>query len=191
MPLKVTAVDHQPIGKGFITHQTVPLTLQVGLFHTEKLVFFLNLIPRSLDFHGSKYATLKFHGRTKNCLTCHIASNTTSLSPTHGEPGIFLNCSETCLTTVLLSTSTLLWYIQSLRNPMTIMCNECYLSTSSWRTLYQTGKPSSHRESGKPSGTIWEWISAKQSVSIKNWDWEGYGPEQRSRVNWVNPRPCN
>ncbi|KAK3516623.1 hypothetical protein QTP70_022039 [Hemibagrus guttatus] len=36
-PLRVTAVDNRPIRKSFITRQTIPMTLQVGLFHTEEL----------------------------------------------------------------------------------------------------------------------------------------------------------
>lgn len=38
MPLKVTAVNNQSIWDGYFTHQTVSITLQVGLFHVEELV---------------------------------------------------------------------------------------------------------------------------------------------------------
>lgn len=34
VPLWITAVDNQPIGSGVITHQTIPFTLQIGLFHS-------------------------------------------------------------------------------------------------------------------------------------------------------------
>ncbi|KAK3546665.1 hypothetical protein QTP70_031406, partial [Hemibagrus guttatus] len=40
-----TAVDNQPIGKGDITRQTIPLTLQVGLLHFEELSFFVISSP--------------------------------------------------------------------------------------------------------------------------------------------------
>ncbi|KAK3568024.1 hypothetical protein QTP86_028616, partial [Hemibagrus guttatus] len=40
-----TAVDNQPIRKGDITRQTIPLTLQVGLLHFEELSFFVISSP--------------------------------------------------------------------------------------------------------------------------------------------------
>ncbi|KAK3530502.1 hypothetical protein QTP86_027866, partial [Hemibagrus guttatus] len=39
-PLRVMAVDNQPIGEGYLTHQTQPLELQVGLFHLERITFY-------------------------------------------------------------------------------------------------------------------------------------------------------
>ncbi len=38
-PISVTAVDDAPIGKGCITHQTLPIQLRVGLFHIEEITF--------------------------------------------------------------------------------------------------------------------------------------------------------
>ncbi|KAK3552679.1 hypothetical protein QTP86_020834 [Hemibagrus guttatus] len=40
-PLKVTAIDNQPIGEGIITHITTLLTLQVGILHFEETSFYL------------------------------------------------------------------------------------------------------------------------------------------------------
>ncbi|KAK3550601.1 hypothetical protein QTP70_000678 [Hemibagrus guttatus] len=39
------AMDNRPIGKGYFTHQTIPFTLQVGLFHFEELSFFMISSP--------------------------------------------------------------------------------------------------------------------------------------------------
>ncbi|KAK3542495.1 hypothetical protein QTP86_027718, partial [Hemibagrus guttatus] len=48
-PLRVTAVDNRPIRKSFITRQTIPMTLQVGLFHTEELKeTFINQVFKDL-----------------------------------------------------------------------------------------------------------------------------------------------
>ncbi|KAK3564168.1 hypothetical protein QTP86_009420 [Hemibagrus guttatus] len=44
-PLQVTAVDIQPIGKKYLTWQTIPLTLQIGLFHTEKIALYVLSSP--------------------------------------------------------------------------------------------------------------------------------------------------
>lgn len=45
LPLRVTAVNNQPIRKGYLTHQTPPLKLQIGLFHLERLTFFIISSP--------------------------------------------------------------------------------------------------------------------------------------------------
>ncbi|KAK3564947.1 hypothetical protein QTP86_031073, partial [Hemibagrus guttatus] len=53
-PLRVTAVDDQPIGKGFLTCQTFPLTLQVGELHFEMTSFYVIRSPKTpliLRFH--------------------------------------------------------------------------------------------------------------------------------------------
>ncbi|KAK3541974.1 hypothetical protein QTP86_009236 [Hemibagrus guttatus] len=44
-PLRVTAVDNQPIGKDLITSQTISLTLQVGVLHFEEIPFFVISSP--------------------------------------------------------------------------------------------------------------------------------------------------
>ncbi|KAK3557809.1 hypothetical protein QTP86_002691 [Hemibagrus guttatus] len=44
-PLKVNAVNSKPIGDG-IRHQTLPVQLQVGLFHRETITFYLIDSPR-------------------------------------------------------------------------------------------------------------------------------------------------
>ncbi|KAK3561854.1 hypothetical protein QTP86_017487, partial [Hemibagrus guttatus] len=51
-PLQVTAVDNRPIGKGYITQQTLPLTLQVELFHTEEMGFYVISSPMNPNILG-------------------------------------------------------------------------------------------------------------------------------------------
>lgn len=38
-PLRVTAINDQPIGEGFLTHQTTAMGLQIGIFHHKELSF--------------------------------------------------------------------------------------------------------------------------------------------------------
>ncbi|KAK3545759.1 hypothetical protein QTP70_011613 [Hemibagrus guttatus] len=44
-PLRITAINSQPIGGGYLTHQTALLELRVGLFHWETLAFYVILSP--------------------------------------------------------------------------------------------------------------------------------------------------
>lgn len=44
-PLRVTSINDQPIRKGLITHHTVQFNVQIGLFHCEKLHFFILSSP--------------------------------------------------------------------------------------------------------------------------------------------------
>ncbi|KAK3517636.1 hypothetical protein QTP70_013770 [Hemibagrus guttatus] len=41
----ITAIDSQPIGKGYLKHQTELLGFQVGLFHHERLTFYVTSSP--------------------------------------------------------------------------------------------------------------------------------------------------
>ncbi|KAK3549059.1 hypothetical protein QTP70_030129 [Hemibagrus guttatus] len=43
--LRITAIDSQPIGEGYLRHQTEPLEFQVGLFHYERLTFYVTSSP--------------------------------------------------------------------------------------------------------------------------------------------------
>ncbi|KAK3560561.1 hypothetical protein QTP86_010898 [Hemibagrus guttatus] len=43
--LRITAIDSQPIGEGYLKHQTELLEFQVGLFHYEQLVFYVTSSP--------------------------------------------------------------------------------------------------------------------------------------------------
>ncbi|KAK3545982.1 hypothetical protein QTP70_018649 [Hemibagrus guttatus] len=43
--LRITAIDSQPIGEGYLRRQTEPLGLQVGLFHHERLTFYITSSP--------------------------------------------------------------------------------------------------------------------------------------------------
>ncbi|KAK3559913.1 hypothetical protein QTP86_026947 [Hemibagrus guttatus] len=43
--LRITAIDSQPIGGGYLTHQTELLEFQVGLFHREHLAFYVTSSP--------------------------------------------------------------------------------------------------------------------------------------------------
>ncbi|KAK3513083.1 hypothetical protein QTP70_000980 [Hemibagrus guttatus] len=43
--LRITAIDSQPIGGGYLTHQTELLEFQVGLFHWEHLAFYVTSSP--------------------------------------------------------------------------------------------------------------------------------------------------
>ncbi|KAK3544072.1 hypothetical protein QTP86_000978 [Hemibagrus guttatus] len=43
--LSITAIDSQPIGEGYLRRQTEPLGLQVGLFHHERLTFYITSSP--------------------------------------------------------------------------------------------------------------------------------------------------
>ncbi|KAK3554752.1 hypothetical protein QTP70_033447, partial [Hemibagrus guttatus] len=45
--LRITAIDSQPIGEGYLRHQTEPLGLQVGLFHHERLTFYITSSPEN------------------------------------------------------------------------------------------------------------------------------------------------
>lgn len=44
-PLRVTAINDQPIRKGLITHHTVQFNVEIRLFHREKLHFFILSSP--------------------------------------------------------------------------------------------------------------------------------------------------
>ncbi|KAK3530746.1 hypothetical protein QTP70_000808 [Hemibagrus guttatus] len=43
--LRITAIDSQPIGGGYLTHQTELLDFKVGLFHRERLAFYVTSSP--------------------------------------------------------------------------------------------------------------------------------------------------
>ncbi|KAK3532216.1 hypothetical protein QTP86_009486 [Hemibagrus guttatus] len=43
--LRITAIDSQPIGEGYLRHQTELLEFQVGLFHYERLTFYVTSSP--------------------------------------------------------------------------------------------------------------------------------------------------
>ncbi|KAK3528609.1 hypothetical protein QTP70_005351 [Hemibagrus guttatus] len=43
--LRITTIDSQPIGEGYLKHQTELLEFQVGLFHYEQLVFYVTSSP--------------------------------------------------------------------------------------------------------------------------------------------------
>ncbi|KAK3516357.1 hypothetical protein QTP70_009413 [Hemibagrus guttatus] len=43
--LRVTAITNQPIREGFLYHHTPPLDLQIGLFHQEKMTFYVIASP--------------------------------------------------------------------------------------------------------------------------------------------------
>ncbi|KAK3559412.1 hypothetical protein QTP86_013362 [Hemibagrus guttatus] len=43
--LRITAIDSQPIGEGYLRHQTELLDFQVGLFHYERLAFYVTSSP--------------------------------------------------------------------------------------------------------------------------------------------------
>ncbi|KAK3529848.1 hypothetical protein QTP86_007258 [Hemibagrus guttatus] len=43
--LRITAIDSQPIGEGYLRHQTELLEFQVGLFHYERLAFYVISSP--------------------------------------------------------------------------------------------------------------------------------------------------
>ncbi|KAK3543911.1 hypothetical protein QTP70_031166, partial [Hemibagrus guttatus] len=43
--LRITAIDSQPIGGGYLTRQTELLDFQVGLFHLERLDFYVTSSP--------------------------------------------------------------------------------------------------------------------------------------------------
>ncbi|KAK3565986.1 hypothetical protein QTP86_024220 [Hemibagrus guttatus] len=44
-PLRITSIDSQPIGGRYLTHQMELLNLQVGLFHQERLAFYITPSP--------------------------------------------------------------------------------------------------------------------------------------------------
>ncbi|MGL5802623.1 MAG: hypothetical protein ACRCX7_08545, partial [Cetobacterium sp.] len=43
--LRITAIDSQPIGEGYLRRQTEPLGFQAGLFHHERLTFYVTTSP--------------------------------------------------------------------------------------------------------------------------------------------------
>ncbi|KAK3507042.1 hypothetical protein QTP70_001588 [Hemibagrus guttatus] len=43
--LRITAIDSQPIGEGYLRRQTEPLGFQAGLFHHERLTFYMTTSP--------------------------------------------------------------------------------------------------------------------------------------------------
>ncbi|KAK3544114.1 hypothetical protein QTP86_001824 [Hemibagrus guttatus] len=45
LALRITAIDSQPIGEGYLKHQTELLEFQVGLFHYEQLSFYVTSLP--------------------------------------------------------------------------------------------------------------------------------------------------
>ncbi|KAK3545137.1 hypothetical protein QTP70_001439 [Hemibagrus guttatus] len=80
--LRITAIDSQPIGEGYLRHQTELLGFQVGLFHHERLTFYVTCSsanPVILGFPWLRRHDLQISWRTgeltrwspaclKNCL---------------------------------------------------------------------------------------------------------------------------
>lgn len=58
-PIAVTAVDDGPVGKGHITHQTLPIKLRVGMFHVEEITLYVISSPRNQVILG--YPWLSTH----------------------------------------------------------------------------------------------------------------------------------
>ncbi|KAK3556043.1 hypothetical protein QTP70_001852 [Hemibagrus guttatus] len=101
-PLRITAVDNQPIGDGKITCQTVPIFVQVGLFHIEELDLFVisspaNPVILGFPWLNSHNPTISWHTKelthwSPHCMTyClpmgpNLSCCTTSVespAPTH------------------------------------------------------------------------------------------------------------
>lgn len=55
--INVTAVDNEPIGQG-ISQQTVAITLQVGLFHTEEISFYVISSPKNQIILGHPWLAI-------------------------------------------------------------------------------------------------------------------------------------
>ncbi|KAK3524810.1 hypothetical protein QTP86_007606 [Hemibagrus guttatus] len=58
--LRITAIDSQPIGEGYLKHQTELLDFQVGLFHYERLAFYVTSSPANPVILG--FPWLRRHG---------------------------------------------------------------------------------------------------------------------------------
>lgn len=55
--INITAVDNKPIGQG-ISQQTFPITLKVGLFHTEKISFYVISSPKNQIILGHPWLAI-------------------------------------------------------------------------------------------------------------------------------------
>uniref|UniRef100_A0A8C1V5B8 Gypsy retrotransposon integrase-like protein 1 n=1 Tax=Cyprinus carpio TaxID=7962 RepID=A0A8C1V5B8_CYPCA len=56
-PIHITAINTQPIGKG-ITHQTIPITVKIGVFHSETLSFYVTTTPQHPIILGNPWLTI-------------------------------------------------------------------------------------------------------------------------------------
>ncbi|KAK3539891.1 hypothetical protein QTP70_015770, partial [Hemibagrus guttatus] len=56
--LRITAIDSQPIGEGYLTCQTELLDFRVGLFHHEQLAFYVTASPANPHTDISRTSTL-------------------------------------------------------------------------------------------------------------------------------------
>ncbi|KAK3545112.1 hypothetical protein QTP70_000790 [Hemibagrus guttatus] len=73
-PLRITAIDSHPIGEGYLKRQTELLNFRVGLFHHERLPFYITSSPANpviLGFLGSGVMTPKFPGARGSWYTGH------------------------------------------------------------------------------------------------------------------------
>ncbi|KAK3505571.1 hypothetical protein QTP70_005062 [Hemibagrus guttatus] len=63
--LRITAIDNQPIGEGYLKHQTALLEFQVGLFHYEQLAFYVTSAPANPVILG--FPWLRRHDPHTSC----------------------------------------------------------------------------------------------------------------------------
>ncbi|KAK3553990.1 hypothetical protein QTP70_019031 [Hemibagrus guttatus] len=95
---QVMAVNKQPIGDGYITHQTVPITLQVRLFHVEEVVLFVISFPSNPIILG--FPRLQLHNPQ-----VHWKDNLLS-SPAPSEGAMMCGRVPMCRPTVAPTTET-------------------------------------------------------------------------------------
>ncbi|KAK3510178.1 hypothetical protein QTP70_026767 [Hemibagrus guttatus] len=70
--LRITAIDSQPIGEGYLKRQTELLGFQMGLFHHERLAFYVTSSPANpviLGFPWPRPPNLLPYGRTGTLVT--------------------------------------------------------------------------------------------------------------------------
>lgn len=56
-PINITAINSQPIGKG-ITQQTVPVTIKIGLLHSETISLYVTSTPQHPVILGNPWLTI-------------------------------------------------------------------------------------------------------------------------------------
>ncbi|KAK3521383.1 hypothetical protein QTP70_004131 [Hemibagrus guttatus] len=89
--LRITAIDSQPIGEGYLKRQTELLGFQVGLFHHERLVFYVTSSPANPVILG--FPWLRCHDPQISWHTGELAR----WSPTCLRESVTRPCQTSCI----------------------------------------------------------------------------------------------
>ncbi|KAK3548962.1 hypothetical protein QTP70_022660 [Hemibagrus guttatus] len=93
--LRITAIDNQPIGEGYLKRQTELLEFQVGLFHYEHLAFYVTSMPANPVILG--FPWLRHHDPQISCRSGELVRlSTTCLKGCLRDP-VSRPCRTSCV----------------------------------------------------------------------------------------------